>query len=576
MNISNQRRQGPAIVVLALKTQIQLLALMAFAVVTATDLPAQTNTAGRPPWETPDVGFVPDATNQGALTQRFRAQGGDTLIEVSPETRAKAEHGNAEAQFSLAVSYYSATNYTEAAKWYEKSARAGLAEAQTQIGLYYLYGNGVSLDSGEAVKWFRKSANQGHAGGQAMLGACFGGGIGVPKNDLEAYKWLSLAAAHTWQNPSLGGDYQAGLTCAYTNILSLMSFCETNMSREEIAEAQRLAAVFVPQIETPASKSNPEDLTTKFSPTASGTGFFITDDGFLVTCAHVVKGATRIRVSTAAGLIDAKIVNVDTANDLALLKAETTPQGGAALPIAASRAVKLGNTVATVGFPDIGLQGSSPKLSKGEIASLSGAADDPRYFQISVPIQPGNSGGALVDEHGNAVGIVSAKLNAQAALAASGQLPENVNYAVKSSFLLSFLESVPDAKLKSANTNNLNFEDVVKSAQKATVLVLVAADPEPQAVMFAPSPPQKRAAIYKSIYRGVNSSQTIDSVLDGGNLIKLNDGSLWQVSPYDAADSGVWTSSTEITVIEGNDPSYPYKLVNTDDNETVNAKLVRE
>ena len=82
--------------------------------------------------------------------------------------------------------------------------------------------------------------------------------------------------------------------------------------------------------------------------------------------------------------------------------------------------------MATVGFPDTGLQGFAPKLAKGEIASLSGAADDARYFQISVPVQPGNSGGALVDERGNVVGIVSAKLDASAALAASGSLPENV------------------------------------------------------------------------------------------------------------------------------------------------------
>jgi hypothetical protein len=58
-----------------------------------------------------------------------------------------------------------------------------------------------------------------------------------------------------------------------------------------------------------------------------------------------------------------------------------------------------------------------PMLAKGEIASLSGAGDDPRYFQISVPVQPGNSGGALVDERGNVIGIVSAKLDAGAALA---------------------------------------------------------------------------------------------------------------------------------------------------------------
>src|ERR1039457_7599797 len=75
------------------------------------------------------------------------------------------------------------------------------------------------------------------------------------------------------------------------------------------------------------------------------------------------------------------------------------------------------------------------QAGQGEIASLSGAGDGPRYFQISVPVQPGNSGGALVDEHGNVIGIVSAKLDEAAALTASGSLPENVNYAVKSSLL---------------------------------------------------------------------------------------------------------------------------------------------
>ncbi|MBI3851228.1 MAG: trypsin-like peptidase domain-containing protein [Verrucomicrobia bacterium] len=76
--------------------------------------------------------------------------------------------------------------------------------------------------------------------------------------------------------------------------------------------------------------------------------------------------------------------------------------------------MKLGGTVATVGFPKLGLQGFAPKLAKGEIASLSGAGDDARYFQISVPVQPGNLGGALVDERGNVVGVVSAKLSARA------------------------------------------------------------------------------------------------------------------------------------------------------------------
>ena len=206
-------------------------------------------------------------------------------------------------------------------------------------------------------------------------------------------------------------------------------------------------------------------------PAASGTGFFVTGEGFLISNAHVVDDATQIRLVTGSDLICAKVMKVDAANDLALLKAEGR---FAALPVAASRGVKLGGTVATVGFPNIGLQGFAPKLAKGEIASLSGAGDDARYFQISVPVQPGNSGGALVDERGNVVGVVSAKLSARAALASSGALPENVNYAVKSSYLLSFLKSVPEvsANLKEASTKEMKFEDVVKSAEQAAVLVL--------------------------------------------------------------------------------------------------------
>ena len=81
----------------------------------------------------------------------------------------------------------------------------------------------------------------------------------------------------------------------------------------------------------------------------------------------------------------------------------------------------------------------------------------------------------MVDERGNVVGVVAAKLNVAAAVATSGALPENLNYAVKSSFLLGFLESVPEvaAKLKAPNRKQAKFEDVVKDVQAATVLVLV-------------------------------------------------------------------------------------------------------
>ena len=244
------------------------------------------------------------------------------------------------------------------------------------------------------------------------------------------------------------------------------------MTREQIAEGQKLARNFKPRKPLPAGVDSTGTGIAQTNPESSGTGFFITEDGYLITNEHVAGAGAKVSVVTESGVSSAKVVKVDATTDLALLKVEGK---FGALPVVSSRGVRLGATVATVGFPNTGLQGFSPKLAKGEIAGLAGAHDEARYFQISTPIQPGNSGGALVDERGNVVGVVVARLSPAAALATTGMLAENVNYAVKSSYLLSFLESVPavSAKLKEANAKERTFEDVVKAAQQATALVLV-------------------------------------------------------------------------------------------------------
>ena len=380
-------------------------------------------------------------------------------VEAVKWWRKAAEQNLAIAQYWLGDRYRNgqgvARDSVEAAKWYRKAAEQNYAPAEYNLGVCYRDSQGVANDYVEAVKWFRKAAVQNHPLGQTGLGACYYNGRGVPKDYVEAYNWWLLAAAQ-------------GEAKAKENI----AIVEGMMTREQIAEGQKLARNFKPP-EVPAAGSDSSGTAiAQTRPQSSGTGFFITTDGYLVTNEHVAGNGAQVRLVTSAGLISARVVKVDSANDLALLKAEGR---FAPLPIAASRTMRLGGTVATVGFPNIGLQGFSPKLTKGEISSLSGVQDDPRCFQISVPAQPGNSGGALVDERGNVVGVVSAKLNAWAALSRSGMLPENVNYAVKSSFLLSFLESVPDvsAKLKAPVTADRKFEDVVKSAQDAAVLVLV-------------------------------------------------------------------------------------------------------
>ncbi len=380
-------------------------------------------------------------------------------VEAVKWFRKAAEQNLADAQYNLGVCYAEgegvAKDYVESVKWLRKAAEQNLACAQYKLGFCYANGQGVAKDYVEAVKWWRKAAEQNLASAQYNLGVCYGEGQGVAKDYVEGYKWFLLAAAQG--NEAAKKD---------------MATEEGWMTREQIAEGQKLARNFKPR-EVPWSggdSSAARIMQTR--PESSGTGFFITEDGYLITNEHVAGSGAQVRLVTEAGLIPAKVVKADSANDLALVKAEGK---FAALPLVSSRVVKMGSTVATVGFPNIGLQGFAPKLAKGEIAALSGAQDDARYFQISVPVQPGNSGGALVDDRGNAVGVVAAKLSAEAALAMSGALPENVNYAVKSSLLINFLESVPEvaAKLKEPRTKDRKFEDVVQSAEKAAVLVLV-------------------------------------------------------------------------------------------------------
>jgi serine protease Do len=171
----------------------------------------------------------------------------------------------------------------------------------------------------------------------------------------------------------------------------------------------------------------------------SGTGFFITHDGLVLTNAHVVKGCSEIHVTPTKGsFFSAEIVALDKTNDLALLKTAY-----AASRIAQLRTnTRLGEGVDAFGYPLNGLLATSGNFTLGNVSALVGLSDDSRYLQVSTPVQPGNSGEPLLDQNGNLVGIVSAKLNAvKIMLATNGDIPENVNFAIKASVAANFLQS---------------------------------------------------------------------------------------------------------------------------------------
>ena len=348
-------------------------------------------------------------------------------------------------------------------EWYRKAAEQGNISAQVNLGLMYDEGRGVPKNFMAATKWFRKAAEQGDASAQNNLGVAYGNGRGVPKDEIEGLAWFNIAAA--------SGDAGA---------VKNRGIMEARVGRQLTLAAQQRSKQILKELEVAKQSrppTQPNDSAAKISPATetpkgSGTGAIISSEGHVLTAAHVVAGAKRLKILTSQGIKTAKILRVDEANDLAVLK--LVDGTFSALPVAPSRKVRLGQTVATIGFPNVDIQGFSPKVTKGEISSLNGIGDDPRAWQISVPVQPGNSGGALLDESGNVIGVVVSKLGLKAARA-TGDIPQNVNYAVKSTYALALLEPYLGANAPEPNdgTRKLSFEDMVAKAQPSVVLILV-------------------------------------------------------------------------------------------------------
>lgn len=171
---------------------------------------------------------------------------------------------------------------------------------------------------------------------------------------------------------------------------------------------------------------------------SSGSGF-VAAPGRLLTNNHVVEDCRRMVARNAAGeSAPAQVLATDRPRDLAILAV----RDGFAPPLAFrdGPTVARGEGVVTYGFPLSGLLSSGPTLTTGNVSALSRLHDDPRDFEISAPVQPGNSGGPLLDMGGNVIGIVVAKLNATRVAAMNdGDIPQNVNFAVKGTEVLAFL-----------------------------------------------------------------------------------------------------------------------------------------
>jgi S1-C subfamily serine protease len=253
-------------------------------------------------------------------------------------------------------------------------------------------------------------------------------------------------------------------------LADLRVYAQANPADQEVNHA--VAALQEPSPEDNASlpPASPRPNPSEQEKVGTGTGFFVSQDGSILTNAHVVEGCSvvQVRTSKADGGV-ARVITRDTTNDIALLRLDGSKIG---LFGQLRSGVRTGESITVFGFPLYGLLATSGNFTVGNISATAGLGDDTRYLQISAPIQPGNSGGPVLDQAGNVVGMVVSKLNVFKVAAVIEDVPQNVNFAIKAGVLANFMETTPTTPmLASSSSGSLTVADLAEKAKAISVFI---------------------------------------------------------------------------------------------------------
>ena len=279
-------------------------------------------------------------------------------------------------------------------------------------------------------------------------------------------RWLTIGTSASSARFHLGGASEA-----------LLAAQRCTQAVREAAARSPTPAPHVPP-STPPTANREASSTTPSPRISAGTGFYVSKAGDVITNAHVVQGCSAIGIK-GHGDTSVRTVSVrasDTTQDLALLK----PDGAYAVApstLAWRRDTRLGEQIAIFGFPYLGSLSSSTSgtFTRGDVTALAGLRSNSSHFQLSAPVQPGNSGGPVVDERGHVVGVVVAKLNALGVARSQGDIPQNVNFAIKSAQAISFMEAHGvTVEIGERSAAPLNGPDTAGRLQEASVLVVCA------------------------------------------------------------------------------------------------------
>jgi S1-C subfamily serine protease len=211
------------------------------------------------------------------------------------------------------------------------------------------------------------------------------------------------------------------------------------------------------------------DTSQKQSP-SSGSGVVFNKEGDVLSNEHVVNGCGKLSVVIGGISHPASIVAKDSTNDIAVLR--TSLKNNRYSSLRHSATIELGEQVMVLGYPLRGLLSEQMHATSGDVTALAGISGDSRFFQTSAPIQPGNSGGPVVDKSGSVVGLATAKLNALSVAKVTGDIPQNVNFGLKSAVVLNFLDSVSASYTIISKGEKLEKTEIVKKVGPSVVAVL--------------------------------------------------------------------------------------------------------
>jgi hypothetical protein len=205
---------------------------------------------------------------------------------------------------------------------------------------------------------------------------------------------------------------------------------------------------------------------------SSGTGFMVAP-GILVTNAHVVENCGDIQIIASDGKRAASILDSKSIIDLALLRVYGMPSENPKLRARSS--LELGENIMVFGYPLTGALSSSGNFTTGNVSSLKGLNDSAGIIQITAPVQPGNSGGPILDNHGRVVGVVVSKLDAISVAKIIGDIPQNVNFGIALPVLLDFLQENKIEYTSETESSEMTQVEIAKYAQSFTYLITCSA-----------------------------------------------------------------------------------------------------